>query len=320
MKRFLLHFFLLTLILGGLMFSTLVLLPYSKKFGYQFVDSEDLSKARWVYCRLFENAAPIDVALLGTSHTYFGLNDTLISEIVSKETGKSFHIVNLAFPGRGRNHHLTLVEDLLATKQPKAIVLEVMEVESRSSHDISGAIATDRQIGSILHPLNLKLVRDLSTYFNARKRYLQYWLGAEEELIGCETSNVRTFILENSVLTLDQAKEKRDALLSMRKPILLPKSQRKLEFAFPLSVVRGIIERCKERGVDIYFLYNPYYTAPTRPMEYFSDFYESHGMLLTPPKEILDNHAFWFDGDHLNADGNRALSAWVASKLVQQLD
>lgn len=144
-------------------------------------------------------------------------------------------------------------------------------------------------------------------------------LGAEKELIDCGEESIRTFALEDTVLTQAQAEEKRDFLLSVRKPVLLPEAQWELEFAFPLSILRWIVERCEEEGGELYFLYNPYYTAPARPLDFFADFYTSQGVLLTPPKEIFDNHAYWFDGDHFNADGNRALSAWVAEQLAQQL-
>lgn len=319
MKRFLISFLSLAALFGVLLVAALLFMPYDKKFGYQLFKGDDLVKTRWVHCRLFESDEPIDVAFVGTSHTYFGINDTLIAEELRGQLGEDIKVANLAFPGRGRNHHLTIIEDLLEQKKPEVIVLEVMEHEARSSHDVSGAIASSGQLASILHPTNLKLVRDVSTYYNTRKRYLQYLLGAEEALIECGEAGARSFAVEDTILTRQQAEKALTHLESVRKPIYLSEDQWDIEFAFPLSILNRIIDRCEEEGVELIFLYNPYYTAPATPAPYFTAFYKEHGTLLTPPKAIFDNHTYWFDGDHLNARGNTLMSAWVAEQLSELL-
>jgi len=73
--------------------------------------------------------------------------------------------------------------------------------------------------------------------------------------------------------------------------------------------------RCKDAGIDLYFLYLPGYgTQANRPQELH--FYENLGSVLLPPDSIFVNPENFFDPDHLNQKGARMLSKWLSQQIA----
>jgi hypothetical protein len=83
-------------------------------------------RLRWIYERIHFDPKPIDIAIIGPSRVQLGLSAAAIEEKLA-ERGKHANVVNLAFPGAGRDIQWAIANELFKAKSPKAIVLEVEE-------------------------------------------------------------------------------------------------------------------------------------------------------------------------------------------------
>jgi hypothetical protein len=300
--------------------SILWLIPYPKNYGYSLIQGNDYAKVSWNYNRIFESDEPVDVALIGTSQSFYGLQDKLIQSILN-ERGGNKNVVNLAFPGLGRNQHYVVADDLLTHKQPSAIIIEVMEREKRDSHKAAVYMASNQQAAQFLTFHNLKLWRDLQGAYSSRKeRFRDLLMGKEAPMAG-----ERGLTMENSFKTVDRVfsraemEIRKKELENVMNPPLLSETFWRLEYGLPLSMIEKICSTARLKGVPCHFLYVARYGAPETPAPYFIDFYRKYGSVLIPPSTIWNNPSYYCDGHHLNRDGADALSRWVAGELAKEL-
>ncbi|RMG70639.1 MAG: hypothetical protein D6722_08445 [Bacteroidetes bacterium] len=317
MKKLLTRTFLWLLLCLTLTSTAVLLAPYDKKFGYQFIQGAGIEKVQWVYCRIFEDPTPIDVAIMGTSRTYFGVNDTLISDTLSARTGRPVHAVNLSFYGRSRNQHLFMLEDMIGQgKRPKVLVLGVMEKELRRSHSLGGAMISTSQLGCIIHPLNRRIVKDVTSFIEVRKGYTKYLLGMETEWHSCDPATP-TFDARDTLLSAAELAEHQEKMNQILSPIYTDTTYWGWEFHYPLSLLRKIVKLCRENDIQIVFSYMPAYQGPEAPFPFFLDQYKAWGSVCLAPVEVLNDPTCWMDSDHYNKRGNeicsQALGQYLAS-------
>lgn len=94
--------------------------------GYQRWQLQTLmdDRLRWIYERIHFDPKPIDIAIIGPSRVQLGFSAAAIEDKLA-QNGERANVVNLAFPGAGRDIQWAIVRELFKTKSPKAIVLEV---------------------------------------------------------------------------------------------------------------------------------------------------------------------------------------------------
>ncbi len=297
--------------------AVLCLVPYSGGSGYHFLQGPDTHKSRWVFCRLFVDPAPVDVAFIGTSHTYLGVDDALLSQSWSTEQSE-VAAVNLAFPGRGRSHHVSVVNDLLQRKRPRVVVVEVLEREARQTHPIGPVIASNGEFLRGFSPVNPGLMSDLGQFYRSRKANLRKMIDgpANSAATACERTESGTpFDPPDTTLTQDQMDQASERLQALRRPVFTPEAWWGFEFHASLKSLDILAEQVHAAGASLVFLYLPYYNAPPRPHPYFAERYERLGSVLYPPQSLIEDYGNWSDGDHLNARGAHRLSTWIAREL-----
>lgn len=102
------------------------LLPENDYQRWQLVDGTIYRQLRWIYERIHFDPKPIDIAIIGPSRVQLGLSAAAIEEKLA-QNGKRATVVNLAFPGAGRDIQWAIVHELFKAKSPSALVLEVEE-------------------------------------------------------------------------------------------------------------------------------------------------------------------------------------------------
>lgn len=285
-------------------------LPYSLKFGFHFNKNVDCNTS-WIYYRLFENTKPIDVAFIGTSHTGCGVNDSLIEKKVDR-----LSVANLAYCTKGRNIHYLVAKQLIETKKPKIIFLEVMEYETVASHKDFPLIANNKALINSFSVHNLDFYSDLVSgikyrfYFNRNE--LQNSNKYTAPVNSKEDFNYTPFHFTADSLFLaksfanNQKKYKQQSESSLTT----------INYSFPESYAKNIAELAKSNGIKIYFLYLPSLgNIDQRPLNI--KFYESLGEVLIPPKSIYYDKSKWVDGEHFNYEGSKVLSNWLADVITQ---
>lgn len=80
--------------------------------------------------------------------------------------------------------------------------------------------------------------------------------------------------------------------------------------------LRKLAGQAAATGTQLHFLYLQSYGEPWARI-WSRDVYEALGDLWIPPAEIFQDPANWWDPNHLNERGARALAAWIATRLSE---
>ena len=119
------------------------LLPENPYQRWQLLDGTIHANARWIYERSRFDPTPIDVVFLGPSRIKQGVNAPQL-EPGARGAGLPANVVNFALPENGRNINLAIAKVLFAYKQPKLVILGVIEKPSRFGHSAFKYVA-DRE-------------------------------------------------------------------------------------------------------------------------------------------------------------------------------
>jgi hypothetical protein len=109
----------------------LALLPIPERARYDTLH-QDAARLRYVYRRIVDSRAAIDVAFVGTSLIMNGIDDRDIERRL-----RDLKIANLGVIMPGRDLQLMMVRKLIDKKTPRLIILEVDEHEPPYGHALA---------------------------------------------------------------------------------------------------------------------------------------------------------------------------------------
>lgn len=287
------------------LFLAILLWPVSKERMYKGLENDCYGYAAWIFDRIHQNPAPIDIAFVGSSHTINGIDDKLLDSALS-----NFHITNFGYCRPGRNLDYLMVRDLIEKKHPKVIVLEMREYDNPYSHPIFPYMAENRDLLA-MHPwFNPDWFSDLSLATQFRLQLIQESVWNPNSTFPVNTK------LYGRIPYLDTASsEILNARIAGNKSKYQPsENKRKFEHTFPHHYLEKIVSLCKESNTQLRFLYIPSYGSEEKA-PYPINYLESLAPIWIPPSSIWENQDYWYDAGHLNYPGSLELSRWVAGKL-----
>ncbi len=309
MKRLLTH---IALFLTPIV-ALLIFMPIKERSKFSELKDDCLNHGIWIHDRLYENVKPIDVVILGSSHTVNGIDDQRMEDGL---VDHQLSVANLGYCRLGRNLTYTLLQKIIKTKDIKYLVLEVREDEDRYSHPIFPHISRTGDVVLANLIFNRDYLEDLSDHF-AYKIELK-----QEELYHMETY-VEIRQEDHGYLYLDgnapiEELQKRKARPNVVKP-KTPEMERNFHMQYPRRYLHQIHSICESHNIKILFLYMPSYDTRVKiPME--METYQKYGKVLLPPMEIFDDQLNWYDQSHFNKPGAQKLSDWLADKLVEEIN
>ncbi|MEZ4965790.1 MAG: hypothetical protein R2791_11145 [Saprospiraceae bacterium] len=286
----------------------LALLPVDRRMAYQGLKDDCFNHGIWIHDRLHRQAAPVDVAFFGSSHTINGIDDSLIEASLSP-----LRVANLGYCRLGRNLHFALLKELLEAKEPRCVVMEMREDENRYGHPIFPYLAGTKDVLLAAPFFNKGIAGDVWTHFAYKTELLQDVLYRPEVPAATQTALYGFSVSDDtvSVALLQEA-------AAGRKSFSLPENtlERNFYMRYPRAYLKKIGALCKSRDVRLCFLYLPEYGGVNRqPAELAT--YRALGSVWLPPSQILGNPDHWHDKSHLNQAGARALSRWVAERIAE---
>lgn len=318
LKRFLL--FVLPIIGLGL---ALFILPNNRKHAYLSKSNVDCNTS-WIYFRLFENRAPIDLAFIGTSHTGCGINDGLIQSNIHQNTA------NLAYCGGGRNIDYLLIQDLIQTKKPKTVVIEVKNQNDYTHRDYAILAST---LDLLIPPqMSENYVTNVYTGFKSRlnlfRNNLIFGFPLEKKLTH---DSLGMPIMTKEHVYLTPYKKYRKVLFienetndnsfsgifndSISEEKLKEHLKNKQEIRFnDIACIQKMINLLREENVHVVFLYIPSYGNYFK-QELLHSAYAQLAPIVFPPEELFNNKGFWIDQEHFNNRGAKELSSWVSNNI-----
>lgn len=318
--------------------AAMVAIPHDAYVRWQAVRTEAFARLGWSYERIHFDPTPIDVALIGTSHTMNGIDGLAVAQRIAAEgvraqDGRCLTVTNLAIPAYGRNMHWLVMRELLSQRKPRAIVLEVMENETRKAHPLFYTVASLKDVIEAPRLFNINYVGDL-----IRLPSRQVELGMESfapadfglkttfdpvQYDGSTVDNTRVVSVHGQAFTppltrvMDPAKleAERAALWANKNLHFLPKQLAEYEYAVPNRYVRAMLELADRAHVPVYLLYLPGYGQPPQP--YDISLYGKRPLLLM--NDILAHREYWQDVHHLNSQGAASASQRLGHVLADEL-
>jgi hypothetical protein len=254
------------------------------------------------------NDNPIDVAFFGSSKTINGIMDEYIEKQLNVP---SVHVVNFGYCRYGVNIYSVLLKEILRSKIPKILFLEVRGEENRYSHPVFPYIADANDIFLATPFFNRDLVRDYFDSFLYRLKLLKVQYFKKDSVVPFQTSD---FGYMGSSDTASKAFMEKVKLEHNRPTVQLDPLERYLYMTYPNRYLKKLSELCIENHIRLIFLYFPEYCSHVNePLEITT--YRKYGDVLILPHEIFNDPDNWGDEAHLNRAGARKLSGWVAGQI-----
>ena len=304
MRRFIFHIllFVLPVIL------VLILIPVNKRQRYISLKDDCFNHGIWLHDRIFENTRPVDIAFIGSSHTINAVDDQQLETLLNVQ---QVNVLNLGYCRLGRNMDYVILKELLEKKKPKQVILEVRETESRYGHPIFPHVAAQKDVLLPALFFNRDILKDAFTAIAYKIELIQDCFFSQQQApvmdlnpygFSGHTDTAKKQLLDDFFARRQQHSKKESTF------------EHAFYNAYPKSYLEKIIALCKKNQVTLSFLYLPGYgSAYTQPEE--TAYYVKHGKLLLPPAIIFQTRSNWFDENHLNKNGSKALSQWLGKQL-----
>jgi hypothetical protein len=284
-----------------------------------------------VYERIHFDPTPIDIAFIGTSHTQSGVNSSLVEEAM-RRGGVDRHVVNFAIPHLGRDLHYLVARELIQSRTVKRLVIEVQEDEARAPHPAFQRLGEVDDLLSAPLIINTGFVENL-----ARLPLRQSLLFLQTRVTGPtagfdprdyagahwdDTYMIHGIDVARIAVNTDESLRGPAAKLSkshLEKRALAARTtfaqqRHSVLQRYSYYYLEALLDLAKTRGVEVSFLYLPFYKGPRQPVA--NDFFRSRGTIFTPAA-ILDDPGAWQNEDHLNFDGANRLSDWIGKALTE---
>lgn len=284
------------------------------------------SRLRWIYERIHFDPKPIDIAIIGPSRVQLGLSAAAIEDKLA-QNGKRASVVNLAFPGAGRDIQWAIVHELFKAKSPKIIVLEVEEQPypfgSFAFKDVAPAEAIVFPPTPFLHNYLYNLaylpIRKL-TLFGASLFPDLFGLTKEfnpERYAQERTDYSTSFIGDLGKLVDMEHPVPRAKLLA--EPEALDHLTRVGRILTRISggedhlYVRKIAAEAKAHGARLIFVFLPVFNGPESVAD--EDFLKQYGPVLNDG-DLAQRDELYENWSHLNHAGAMTASARLAEALL----
>jgi hypothetical protein len=330
-NRFGRYSFLLLVIFAGLNTVAILALPHDKFLRYQAPLDPQSPTAPWIYQRIHFDQSPIDVAFIGTSRTGLSVHTRRLEEDLARHDIQ-VKAVNLYMVRSGINIQYVLAKELLTTRKVRLLVVEMTEREERKPHEDFVYLADPIDVITAPLVINLDYLSDLS---RLPGRQVELFRQTELQRFGLTSpesapppyrgSNLDNAEVIRTVDGVDHYRNTTYSLAEMEKlgsqqdrqitPPLLPHFLSSIEFRFPRYYEERILDLARAHGTAVVFLYTPRYGGPESPPP--SKLYSSRASLINPWPALQD-YRLWWDATHLNWEGAKLLTDYVADALATQ--
>lgn len=274
------------------------------------VKGDCAARGPWMYHRLHADTTPIDVAFIGTSYTMNAVADSAVERLLSTGS-EQIHVANLGYCRPGENLYPVIVRELLSTKRPRLIVVEVRLSPSQASHPMYGHIASGYDI---LHPPIYSYQSYLTDLLTATT---SHWRLLRESLFNSPSGDDgnqgryghygNPYTADAKLMTDQKARRMLDTASVLN-------WNEQLNSRLSFAALHQVAAICSDRGIALGLLYfRPYGNAQLVPKS--AHLLPSGVAVWSVPGHISQHPHNYYDHSHLNLRGSALLSAWLDSTI-----
>lgn len=303
---------------------TVSALPDNRYVRFKNLTEPEVVKAGWIYERIHFDPTPIDVVFVGTSRAVAGIDSRIVEQSCHDEGGRYCSSVNFAMLHLGRNLHWLLAREVIESRKPRLLVVEVQETEYRALHPAFSYLADESDLVAAPVVINTSYFTDLG-----RLPARQISLFAESAAPGLFDIHTEfdpghyqgahwddTDKDPSRVVSDEQLESERAHMASIEgAKVRLPGRLQQLEYRANVIYLERFLDLARRNNIEIIFMYLPMYHDTKPPL--FANVYDKYGATWWVPREIRDHHELWRDVNHLNFAGASALSTFIGTKIAR---
>lgn len=285
--------------------------PLPRRWAYNYA-AKDCRGAVWIQHRLYEDERPVDVAFIGSSRTFCAVDDEQLDSLLRP---RQLQVANLALCRFGRDGQYAVLRDLLITKKPQWVVIEVTERESFSSHLSYPALA---QPGEVVNPvswLNRDYFKVAGNHLAVKHRYLQEQIfGTYQDTVPDPQQGLFYHITGYEAIPGNKVAEYDTKKMPAGTPGGAVRKRADWEYATSKAWLKKMTDLCKQNHVKVAFLFLPNYTnAASSPAEL--EYYSTLAPVWMVPTAFTSSSGQWRDVDHLNCGGTELVTTWLSGRF-----
>lgn len=321
-------------ILGSAVFTAIAAaaLPDNPYQRWQLVAGTLYDNARWSYERIHFDPAPVDVAIIGSSRSQFGLSAPRIAERLAA-LGHPAAVANMSIIEDGRNIEWAIADELFRNKHPKILVVLVNEDFNRWGHPgfkyVAPVAAVAWPPAPLLHnslydiaylpfrQLKLFAARVFPAIFGLHPRFdPERYAATPTDFTVTRTLPDGKLIDMNAVHSPDELRAEAAAFALSQKPSLLPGALTAITDADNPVYMTRIARLAEANGARLIFVFLPKFESSA--VIEGRAFYDRLGM-VEDYGDLSRNATLYQSFAHLNHAGATIASDRVASAAARML-
>ncbi|HBL77761.1 MAG: hypothetical protein A2W90_02365 [Bacteroidetes bacterium GWF2_42_66] len=286
-------------------------IPLPRIFNYHFIKDDCYNHGAWIYDRIARNNTPVDIAIIGSSHAIHAFNEPVIEKELD-----GINVANFGYCRMGRNLQYVLLKDILKYKNPKMVIIEISEEETKNSHDIFPYLAENKDLFFSKSAVNRDYFSDLYYGFITRLEAVKQIYIFRNDYPEVDLSNYG-YGSSDRVAT---ANEINDNIENWNRRLKRRTNQtlKNIQLKYPKAYLKAMIRLLEEKNIQFCFVYlSEYGSKLDQPID--MEYYSKTGSVLIPPKSLLANPELWMDDSHLNDRGAEIISTWIAKKITDSV-
>lgn len=284
--------------------ATLFCIHIPEKYSYSYIRNAGCQgRSDWIYERIFEDTAQLDVVFIGTSHTMNAIDDSLIETHVN-----GLKVLNMAFCDFGRSFDYVIVKHLLQFKKPRILSIEVRESEAKLGHLQFAYLASGKDVLCAPMWFNRSWFGDVSRALQFRLQYVREYL-TEQDHFRISSPDTGLLYGFNPAVGVADEYSLRDKTSTELRGFL----NNQLDYASFYYIVE-IKKLCSENEVKLIFHYLPEYGHPVSSLSK-GKYCVNDEYLFAMKDTFYSNKLNWFDAGHLNSTGAEIYSKTISETL-----
>jgi hypothetical protein len=286
--------------------------------------------------QIYEETDDLDIAIVGSSYLWVGLNAKYIEDSLAAALGRPASVVALGYPFPGYDMVYLLIKGLLTHRRVKTLVVSFPNITSFEDDIHVTLFHLFQPYGNGDFFRGIPFQKKLGLYAAAVLGSPRNWLNLLRRNLTFPTE------LEATLGSLEMRRGYDESTASFKEFAFTPRSANALiyssetagsfDFAsdppgpYATHFLRLIAQACRQFGVHLVTVNIPRieerWNSKIVEREYWPEFLEMPvDMVGVPPNRLFENLdeenvRLLYYGDHLNANGNRALTPVVTPALI----
>ncbi|MGD9601770.1 MAG: hypothetical protein AB7O21_02135 [Gammaproteobacteria bacterium] len=285
------------------------------------------------YALIYGERGPVDLAIVGSSRSVLGVGAAEIAEVLRPTAGREVVVYDLSKSWRGEGMNYTFVRDLLDNRQVRHLLVEANLPEAGSYHahwylaaryeDLVRNIAFEQRHGFALRPIARAARMVADRLVDRVARYLTGEVRPAPLASSSRPAATKDCMVREEPVKPDALAARAAAHAKYYRGQVWHWDMESRDALHDTGFYGALVSLASSRGVTLHFYYVHERHYSRLDPAFASAFQQTTGApLLIPPDDLVDRLEAdgYADPTHMNPHGRALYSAWLAKRLISELN